>query len=208
MGPEGDMEMTAGWPGLFWAAFRQSRNAMVLLDSERRHVEVNGAYLQLLGYDRSSLLGRPISDIRPPGAVASDEEWHSALRQRHFTGVADLLRADGTLVTVEFAGHPETVTGKQLVLFVVLSSGRQGRRFASGHGLALPAPPLSKRELQVIELIASGLEGPEIAGELGIAHNTVRTHVRNAMTKVGARSRSHLVAISLGEALFLGATPQ
>jgi DNA-binding CsgD family transcriptional regulator len=39
----------------------------------------------------------------------------------------------------------------------------------------------------------------EIADELHIAHNTVRTHVRNAMVKVNARSRSHLVAVALGE---------
>jgi len=37
-----------------------------------------------------------------------------------------------------------------------------------------------------------------IAEELGIAHETVRTHVRNAQDKVGARSRAQLVAIALG----------
>jgi PAS domain S-box-containing protein len=40
----------SGWSALFRDAFNQSRNAMVLLDDERRHVEVNGAYVQLLGY--------------------------------------------------------------------------------------------------------------------------------------------------------------
>ena len=39
----------SGWASLFWQAFRRSRNAMVLLDEQRRHVDVNGAYLQLLG---------------------------------------------------------------------------------------------------------------------------------------------------------------
>ena len=34
---------------------------------------------------------------------------------------------------------------------------------------------------------------------LGIAHDTVRTHVRNAMGKTGARSRAHLVAKAIGE---------
>ena len=43
---------------------------------------------------------------------------------------------------------------------------------------------------------------PSAAGaaeQLHIAHDTVRTHVRNAMAKVGARSRAHLVAKALGE---------
>ena len=58
---------------------------------------------------------------------------------------------------------------------------------------------LSPRELQIVRLIARGESGPEIAAELHIAHDTVRTHVRNAMKKVGARSRAHLVAKVLGE---------
>jgi DNA-binding CsgD family transcriptional regulator len=45
------------------------------------------------------------------------------------------------------------------------------------------------------------MSGPEIADELQIAHDTVRTHVRNAMGKAGARSRAHLVAKAIGEGL-------
>ena len=44
-----------------------------------------------------------------------------------------------------------------------------------------------------------GRTGKEIADELHIAHDTVRTHVRNAQGKLGARSRAQLVAIALGE---------
>ena len=52
-----------------------------------------------------------------------------------------------------------------------------------------------------MRLVALGQTGPEIADELGIAHDTVRTHVRNAMDKLGARSRAHLVAKAIGEEL-------
>jgi DNA-binding CsgD family transcriptional regulator len=48
-------------------------------------------------------------------------------------------------------------------------------------------------------MVALGASGPEIADELRISHDTVRTHVRNAMTKLGARSRAQLVAMSLAE---------
>ena len=44
-----------------------------------------------------------------------------------------------------------------------------------------------------------GRTGPEIADELQISHNTVRTHLRNSMRRVGAHSRAHLVAKALGE---------
>ena len=49
--------------------------------------------------------------------------------------------------------------------------------------------------------MALGNTGPEIADQLQIAHDTVRTHVRNAMVKVDARSRAHLVAKALGQGL-------
>ena len=49
--------------------------------------------------------------------------------------------------------------------------------------------------------MALGASGPEIADELHISHETVRTHVRNAMDKLGARSRAHLVAKALAHGL-------
>mgnify|MGYP006165486343 CR=1 FL=1 len=54
-------------------------------------------------------------------------------------------------------------------------------------------------EWEVVALVGRGYANAQIADELGIAHDTVRTHVRNAMNKVGARSRAHLVAKALGE---------
>ena len=45
--------------------------------------------------------------------------------------------------------------------------------------------------------------GAELADAPHISHDTVRTHVRNAMTKLGARSRAHLVAKALGDGLLL-----
>lgn len=192
-----------GWPGLFWEAFRQSKNAMVLLDDRRCHVEVNGGYLSLLGYRRSELIGRPVHELRASGPLLSAREWRELLAQRQFTGTADVLTADGQRVSVEFAGHPEIVTGRQLVLFVALRT----RRPAVGVFRESHVPPqravLSGRELEVIRLLADGLTGPEVADSLQLAHNTVRTHVRNAMVKAGARSRAQLVAIALAEGLYL-----
>jgi PAS domain S-box-containing protein len=192
----------SGWPALFWEAFTRSKNAMVLLDDQRRHVEVNGAYLQLLGRRRSDVIGRPVFEFVAHGPIVSTREWRALLRRKQFTGVADLVTLDGSHVTVEFAGHPEVVTGKQLVLFVAMRTTHGGRR-PRGDGRSSPASaPLSDRELEVVRLIASGFSGPEIAEELRLAHNTVRTHVRNAMTKLDARSRAHLVAKTLAEGLY------
>jgi PAS domain S-box-containing protein len=191
-------ESRSGWSALFRDAFNQSRNAMVLLDDERRHVEVNGAYVQLLGYRPSDLIGRPVYELRADHSATSEKRWQAALRRRQFTGTIELMRADGGHVTVEYAGHPEIVTGRQLVLFVALRVARGGRLRDDGQQ-AMVRADLSQREVEVVRLLAEGLSGPEVAEELRIAHNTVRTHTRNAMTKMNARSRAQLVAKSLAE---------
>ena len=49
--------------------------------------------------------------------------------------------------------------------------------------------PLSERELEVLRLLASDLDGPEIAAELIVSLNTMRTHTKNIFAKLGVNSR-------------------
>jgi PAS domain S-box-containing protein len=196
------MERPTGWSALFSTAFRQSRNAMVLLDDHRRHIDVNAAYLRLLGYGRAAVIGKHFYSFVAGGPLLTEEEFQAALRAGDFAGEAELVRADGGLVAVQWGGHPEVVTGNRLVLLVALSTSRWGRHFRRSASLA-PEGGLSERERQVVRLVADGHSGPEIADELHISHDTVRTHVRNAMTKLGARSRAHLVAKAIGDAHIL-----
>src|SRR4051812_39768775 len=190
---------TAGWAGLFQAAFTQSRNGMTLVDDQRRHVEVNGAILNLLGFRRDDLVGHPVREIVAGGPLVSPREWERLLHERRFSGEAGLLTSDGSVVAVQFGGTPEVITGRRLVLFVAVSTSRWGRHFRREVDEAAASGTLSARELEIVRLVAMGRSGPEIADELHISHGTVRTHVRNAMTKVGARSRAHLVAKALAE---------
>ena len=120
-----------------------------------------------------------------------------------FTGETDLVHANGTRVSVQWGASVEVVTGRRLVLFVVLSSSRWGQRFRRAVPPEAEPRALTPREREIVLLVAHGRSGPEIAEELHIAHDTVRTHVRNAMTKLGARSRAHLVAKALGDGAIL-----
>jgi DNA-binding NarL/FixJ family response regulator len=56
---------------------------------------------------------------------------------------------------------------------------------------------LTVREQEVLELLASGKSGNEIAEELHIAPLTVRTHIRNLMAKMGVHSRLEAVTFGL-----------
>jgi PAS domain S-box-containing protein len=189
-----------GWSGLFQDAFRRSLNPMVLTDAQRILVDVNNAFVRLLGRRRNTLIGHPLYElVQDP--VATPEEWREPLSQEEVTGEAELLRPDGSTVRVQFAAHPEVVTGRRLVLFVALSVSRWGRHFRRSNEVEGNPAELSDRELDVIRLIAMGASGPEIAEQLNISHNTLRIHAKNAMERVGARSRAQLVAKVLGHGI-------
>lgn len=49
--------------------------------------------------------------------------------------------------------------------------------------------PLSERELDVLRLLATDLDGPEIARELNVTLNTMRTHTKNIYSKLGVNNR-------------------
>jgi PAS domain S-box-containing protein len=188
-----------GWTGLFRAAFRDSRNPMALLDEQRHIVDVNGALLRQLGYKRAGLKGHAVSTIVAGGPLLTPQEWAAELALQEFTAEVGLICADGSVVVHQWGATVETVTGHRLVLFVALSTSRWGERFRRTLSDEEGRGALSDRELHVVRLVALGRTGREIADELGIAHDTVRTHVRNAMHKLCARSRAHLVAKALGD---------
>lgn len=74
----------------------------------------------------------------------------------------------------------------------------QGARTRSTRGHSTPAQqrllePLSERELQVLRLLSSELDGPDIARELLVSLNTLRTHTKNIYAKLGANNRRSAV---------------
>ena len=56
---------------------------------------------------------------------------------------------------------------------------------------------LTGREREVLGLVAGGLTGAEIAQRLVLSPETIKSHVHNAMAKLGARTRAHAVAIAM-----------
>ena len=56
---------------------------------------------------------------------------------------------------------------------------------------------LSPREREVLALVARGLNAEEIGAQLDLAPATVRTHVRNAKRRLGARTRAQAVTVAL-----------
>ncbi len=64
-----------------------------------------------------------------------------------------------------------------------------------------PARTCTKRELEVLALVADGYSTKEIARALWITEETVRTHVRRVLGKLDARTRAHAVSIAYRDGL-------
>jgi DNA-binding NarL/FixJ family response regulator len=89
-----------------------------------------------------------------------------------------------------------SMAGKLLTEFAVLARREQGEPVQQ-----LPAPKLTDREMQVLKLIARGMNNRDIAKELFISENTVKNHVRNILEKLQIHSRMEAVMVAVREKL-------
>jgi DNA-binding NarL/FixJ family response regulator len=93
----------------------------------------------------------------------------------------------------ELTGALETVAGGGTYVDPRLRAALLSRRATQR------MPSLSKREREIMDLLAHGLTGEDVASQLFLSSETVKTHIRNAMTKLEAHTRVHAVAIALRE---------
>ncbi|MGH3277345.1 MAG: response regulator [Streptosporangiaceae bacterium] len=107
--------------------------------------------------------------------------------------VADTVRAvDGGQSLIN-----PSMAGKLLTEFAALAR----REAASKPPQQVPAPKLTDREMQVLKLIARGMNNRDIAKELFISENTVKNHVRNILEKLQIHSRMEAVMVAVREKL-------
>jgi PAS domain S-box-containing protein len=184
---------TDGWEALFWLVFNRSSNPIVLLDDRQRVLEINEPATALLQRARGESLGRSLIDwLASADRSAAAREWPLLLRTGERAGSRVLVRPDGTDVRVEWAARVATVGERRVVIAVILDASPALRP-----GYDRPAGTLTRREREVVTLIALGHETAEIAAALVVSPETVKSHVRKAMSKLRAHTRAELVARSL-----------
>jgi two-component system NarL family response regulator len=89
-----------------------------------------------------------------------------------------------------------SMAGKLLTEFATLA-----RRGEDQPPQPVPAPKLTEREMEVLKLVARGMNNRDIAKELFISENTVKNHVRNILEKLQIHSRMEAVMIALRDKL-------
>ena len=134
-------------------------------------------------------------------AITCDALGDPAAAGRALERALDLAEPDGALYW--FLLHPAPSLLERharhgtahAALIADILSLLAGRKLASPP--AGPPPPLealSDSEIRVLRYLPTNLSGPEIAGELYVSHNTVRTHMSHLYAKLGTHDRADTVA--------------
>lgn len=181
---------------------------MLIADDTRQYVHANAAACRMLGVTVEELARRRIDDfIAPENRPALEEQWATFLANGALEGVQELWLPADRLLRAEFSAMANVLPGRHLSILMPLAGGA-GEEVAGG-GISreaawsrlapgeAPRLRLSKREREVVGLVRAGLRSAEIAERLVVSSETVKSHVHNAMTKLGARTRAHAVAIAL-----------
>jgi DNA-binding NarL/FixJ family response regulator len=89
----------------------------------------------------------------------------------------------------------------ELVSLVLDEIGSDGSGAGGLGGKRRGNIPLSRREEEVLRLVAEGLTNKEIARQLTVSENTVKTHVTSLFNRLGVDSRARAVAVAASEGL-------
>jgi DNA-binding CsgD family transcriptional regulator len=107
--------------------------------------------------------------------------------------VALLFAALGLWLGLRITGRKERVVVREIPVPAPASFTRNDSKLAE--------LGMTRRELEILELIAEGLSTREIAGRVFVSENTVKTHLSRVYDKLGARRRTQ--AVQLGKGLGL-----
>jgi DNA-binding NarL/FixJ family response regulator len=176
---------------------------------ERRGFEVRGCATTAASGEEVIVQRRP--DVAVVGVDLPDERGTELVRRLNdrppcpkfviYTGLddPDLLEAAYRSGARGLVAKPAGLSVLIEALREVWRGGRYfDRSFAKkeGNGFA-PRKTLSRRESEILTMLAKGLTGEEIARRLVLSPETVRTHIRNAMEKLDARTRTEAVVKAL-----------
>ena len=147
-----------------------------------------------------------MDDFTPPDERKRLEEtWAAFLAAGGAEGWYQLYVPDRGSVPVEFSATANVLPARHLSVFIPTTeaSDEQAGDLTREKAWAPVVKEgdarlqLTDREREVMTLVASGLQSGDIAEFLALSPETVKSHVHNALEKLGAHTRAHAVAIAL-----------
>lgn len=179
----------------------RSLTPMLIADDERRHVDANPAACLFLRSPQHEICGLRVDDlVAAHGRPALEAMWSEVLRdggsrRARRTASWDLNMPDGSRVAVDISVTPHVGHGRHL-----LAMAFPAARSANGstvNGASSCGHVLTRREREILTLVALGNTGVQIARQLFLSPATVASHVTNALVKLNAKNRAHGIAIAL-----------
>jgi PAS domain S-box-containing protein len=156
---------------------------------------LNPAALRIVGDVRGS---RFTAVVAPEDTLRAKEVFARKLfgKDRSTDEEATLIGPDGGRITVEISSCPLREDGRIVGVFGLVTQ----------HAATDPPEPhsqLTPRQLQILQLLAHGRSTHQIAGELHLAIETVRNHVRHLLRALDAHSRLEAVATARREGVLV-----
>ena len=175
--------------------FGKSISAMLLADDDRVYRNANQAACEMLGVDRDELIGKRIEDFTDPALLDQVPALYAAfLEAGSLSGNYVMLDGGGNQVECSYSASANVVPGLHLSIMIPVEEADPELDVAEevNH-----PTDLTEREKEVLTLLALGETNSTIAEKLHLSPETVRSHTRSARLRLGARSRSHAIALAL-----------
>jgi PAS domain S-box-containing protein len=205
--PYADSKFGAQAVARLQSAFDRSRHPMLIADDQRRWVTGNDAACELLEIAREEVPWRAMDDFTPQNdRTRLEEQWEAFLASGTAEGWYRLNIPSRGAVPVEFSATANVMPARHLSIFALpdnaLTEQAEGAVVLEGTwnpvvGNGEGRLELTDREREVMTLVASGLHTDDLAERLFVSPETVKSHVHNALGKLGAHTRAHAVAIAL-----------
>jgi DNA-binding CsgD family transcriptional regulator len=181
--------------GMLWAFMDSAPVALLAADDNRRIRRVNSRWCALTGYEPERATSIRIDDLlAPESRPGIDMRWSDLLATGLSTARIVILRPDNSRIAVRYGAFANVLTGVHVAAYFA-EPGQDVRSLRPAR--ARRAGQLTRREQESLRLVAMGMTTTAAAEHLGISPETVRTHVRNAMNKLGARTRAQAIAVAM-----------
>jgi two-component system nitrate/nitrite response regulator NarL len=195
--PDAGIVRIRGLGQLLEQADRAAEYALIVLDADLPGLAVLPSIDELLQTLGRSPLVLLASEFRKDDVTRALERGVNAYLPKSMPGPV-IIAGLGLALCGQFYVPPHSRLSPSQV------DPASGREVVPVDGSAVAAKNITRRQLEILELLAEGKTNSEIANMLGLAESTVRLHLRAAYRRLGVRNRTQAVRETLR--LFPGIT--